>query len=133
MFDISELINSYDTAVKTEESVEKVLSIAKLEKEVLEERIIYFMEVSGIREMVVDNNKFVIKVDLFPNILVKNYNQLKEYLGEDVGKVFSEKPSKLRSYISKKFDIGDVIPDFIKIFPKESLKVKKGDWLWINQ
>jgi hypothetical protein len=126
MFDITSLLDEYDTAIETEEVANKVLIVAKLEREVIEARLIYFMQISNINTLEWEGKKLTLKVDLFPNVLVGNYGLLKTFLGEDAKKVFTETPSKLKLYVNKMVDKEDrPVPSFIKLFPKEGLKFKK--------
>jgi len=127
MFDVSKLFEEFKDSVDAEILAENVLEFAKLEREILEDRLIYYMQLNGISELDFEGNKLSIKVDLFPNVLVKNYDKLKEFLGEDVKEVFTESPSKLRGYIGKMIDNDKDIPDIINIFAKENLKFKDVD------
>ena len=125
MFDISILLDDYDSKDKVEKVAEKVLKLAQLEKSIVEERLIYFMQVTGMDVIEWEGKSIKLNVDLFPSVLVKNHDKLKEFLGPDTEDVFSEKPSKLRAYISKRFDKGDILPEFINLFLKETLEFKK--------
>jgi len=127
MFDIMDLLESYKDSVQAENLAEKVLDIAIKEKEILEERLIYYMQLNGIDSLDFDGNKLTLKVDIFPNVLVRDHEKLKDFLGEDTNEVFTESPSKLRGYVNKLIDSGKEFPDFIKLFPKETLKFKDAD------
>jgi hypothetical protein len=127
MFDIMDLLEAFKDATKAEELAEKVLDIAIKEKEILEERLIYYMQLNGIDSLDFDGNKLTLKVDIFPNVLVRDHAKLKNFLGEDASEVFTESPSKLRGYVGKMLDSNREIPDFIKLFPKETLKFKDAD------
>ena len=120
MFDIMDLLESYKDSVQAENLAEKVLDIAIKEREILEERLIYYMQLNGIDSLDFDGNKLTLKVDIFPNVLIRDHEKLKDFLGEDIKEVFTESPSKLRGYVNKLIDSGKEFPDFIKLFPKET-------------
>lgn len=126
MFDISELFEKYKDAIREEELAENVLSFIQNKKEYLGEQLLYFMEINSITELTFDDDTLTLKADVFPNVLVKNYDLLKEFLGEDAKEVFSETPSKLKSYINKMIDNDEVIPDIINLFIKPTIKLKEA-------
>lgn len=125
---ISDLIDEYKIALKSKEVAEKIFKLTELELSIIEERLLYAMELDGLKEIVVDDetiSKIRIDVSLYPNVIVPNHPLLKKFLGEDVNAVFTTTPSKLRAYINKMVDDKKEIPDFINVFPKRGLKITK--------
>lgn len=126
MFDITKLFDEYKDTVNEEELAENVIKFIQEKKVFLEEQLIYFMEISNITELAFDDDVLTLKADVFPNILVSNHDKLKEFLGEDKKEVFNESPTKLKSYINKMIDDDKVIPDFVNLFIKPTIKLKEA-------
>jgi hypothetical protein len=125
MIDITNLLDDYDDAVETLSAAEKILNIAKLEVQVLEMRLIEYMEIYNMDTIEWEGKKLTKKIELYPSILVKDTDKLKEFLGDNIAQVFTETPSKIKSYFRKQFDSGNILPDFLKIHSEQELKFKK--------
>jgi hypothetical protein len=123
--DIEKLFEDYNNAINVEQSANKILELAKLEKEIAEEKLIYYMEVNNLTSIELDGKTVSLFVNIFPNVLVSNHDKLKELLGEDEKLVFTTKPSKLKSYFTKEFDKGNFIPSIVKLHFEKILKLKK--------
>jgi hypothetical protein len=123
--DIDKLYTEYKEKLETKESVSGILKHLEDEITLLQEKIIYWMQVNNITEFKIDNETIKLSIDAFPNVLVADHDKLKDFLGDQVAEVFSEKPSKLRSFVNKMINNDEPIPEFINLFMKESIKIKK--------
>jgi hypothetical protein len=123
--DIEVLIEEYNDSKKVLQSAERMLELAKNEIDIIEARLIYYMQVNNISSIEYEGKIFSLNINILPNVLVKHHKKLKEFLGDEAKEVFSEKPSKLKSFFTKRFDKGEPIPDIVNLFFEEQIKVKE--------
>jgi hypothetical protein len=123
---LNELVSNLVEAKAVLKEANVVADLAKKKVEEHEARLISYMDDEEITEFVY-NDEFKIKraEDLLPNVLVENHDKFKEWLGDRVSEVFSESPSKLKSFVKKLDKEVGVIPDFINVYRKQIVKVTK--------
>lgn len=124
--DIEKLYTEYKEKLDTKKQVNNILKHLEEDIAIAEERIIYYMQINNITKFTIEGEDIELKIDIFPNVLVENHDKLKEFLGDQVAEVFSEKPSALKSFVNGMISRNEPIPEFIKLHIVEKIKIKKG-------
>lgn len=111
------------------EEAEDYIDKLKEKLELVTQQILYYMDINNVQELSFDDgHKLKFKVDVIPNVLVKDNDRLRAFLGEDADVVFNDRPTKLKSYINNNYvakGYAEDLPTFINLFIKEDLKHTK--------